>query len=123
MSEPVFTLREQEYLDCDVPMLTPTQAAKKLTAGFLLGLLQAAFTPGNDKADRKLISVSRLMRYTKYKKAVLRKRSGVPKKRDEKLLKKLNKQPFVLDLDTNDPDEFTRKMYEEYMQKHESDAK
>ena len=115
MSEITFTDRELDYLNCDVPMLTTGQKVRGLTVGFLIGLLQAAFTPGNSKGDQKLLSTSRRIRYTKYKKAVLRKRDGTPKKRDEKLLKKLNKKPFVLDFDTFDPDEYTRKMYEEYL--------
>lgn len=119
MSEITFTEREREYLDCDVPMLTTSQIVCALSGGFLIGLLQAAFSPGNSKGDQKLLSTSRLMRYTKYKKAVLRKRDGTPKKRDAKLLKKLNKKPFVLDLDTYDPDEFAQKLYDEYMEKHE----
>ena len=38
----------------------------------------------------------REIRYTKYKKAVLRKQNGTPEKNDGKLLKKLNKKDFVL---------------------------
>ena len=115
MSGVILTEKEQMYLDCPTPMLTAGQKAKGLTIGFLISFLQAAFTPGNSKGDQKLLSTSRVMRYTKYKKAVLRKRDGTPKKRDEKLLKKLNKKPFILDLDTYNPDEYTRKMYEEYL--------
>ena len=115
MSEIVFTDREREYLECDVPMPTRAQTVKGLTVGFITGLLQAAFTPGNSKGDQRILSASRLMRYKKYKQAVLRKRDQTPKKRDEKLLRKLNKKPFILDLDTYDPDEYTRKMYEEYL--------
>lgn len=117
MSNVTFTEREQMYLDCPTPMLTAGQTVRGLTVGFLLGLLQAAFSPGNDKGDQKLISTSRLMRYTKYKKAVLRKRDGTPKNRDEKLLRKLNKKPFALEFEAFDSDEYTRKLYEEYMQK------
>ena len=117
MNEVEFTDRELEYLDCPTPMLTKGQTARGLTLGFLIGLLQAAFAPGNDRGDKKLISTSRLMRYTKYKKAVLRKRGGTPKKGDEKLLRKLNRQPFVLESETYDADAYTRKLYEEYMNK------
>ncbi len=119
MSEITFTDRESEYLNCNVPLLTTGEKVRGLTVGFLIGLLQAAFTPGNSKGNQKLLSTSRLMRYTKYKKAVLRKRDGTPKKRDEKLLRKLNKKPFVLDPDTYDPDEFTKKLYDAYMEKLE----
>lgn len=122
MSEVTFTDRESEYLNCDVPMLTTGQKVSGLTVGFLIGLLQAAFSPGSDRGDRKLISTTRMMRYTKYKKAVLRKRDGTPKKRDEKLLRKLNKKPFVLEEETFDPDEYTRKLYEEYMEKHSENS-
>ena len=115
MSEVEFTLREREYLDCRTPMLTRGQTAKGLTIGFLIGLLQAAFAPGMDKGDKKLLSTGRLMRYTKFKKAVLRKQSGTPKKHDDKLLKKLNKKPFALETETFDADEYTRKLYEEYL--------
>ena len=118
MSGAEFTPRERDYLDCATPLLTPAQTVRGLTIGFLIGLLQAAFSPGNDKGDRRLLSTTRLMRYTKYKKAVLRKRDGAPKKGDAKLLVKLNKKPFVLEEDTFDADAYTRKLYEEYMEKH-----
>ena len=114
MSAITFTEKEQLYLDCQTPLLTRGQAFKGMTVGFLTGLLQAAFSPGNDKGDKKIISTSRLMRYTKYKKAVLRKRDGTPKKRDAKLLAKLNQKPFALEPETYDADEYTRKVYEEY---------
>lgn len=118
MSEITFTEKEQLYLDCPTPMLTTGQTVKGLTICFLIGLLQAAFSPGNSKGDQKLLSTSRLMRYTKYKQAVLRKRDGTPKKRDEKLLKKLNKKPFALEFEEYDTDAYTQKLYEEYMNTH-----
>ena len=115
MSEVELTVREREYLDCDTPTLTRGQTAKGLTIGFLIGLLQAAFAPGMDKGDKKLLSTGRLMRYTRYKKAVLRKQAGTPKKGDDRLLIKLNKKPFALEYESFDADEYTRKMYEEYL--------
>ena len=118
MNSVILTAREQEYLDCAEPMLTPGQTARALTVGFLIGLLQAVFTPGSSRGDQKLIAASRRMRYTKYKKAVLRKRDSAPKKSDARLLKKLNKQPFALDIETFDADEYTRRLYEDYMNKH-----
>lgn len=121
MSEIEFTLREREYLDCETPLLTPAKAAKGLTVGFLIGLLQAAFSPGSDRGDKRLMQTSRLMQYTKYKKAVLRKRDGVPKKGDQKLLNKLNKKPFALEAGAYDADAYTQKLYEEYMHKVKSE--
>ena len=110
----ILTARELDYYVCETPMLSPSKAAGMLVSGFLIGILQAAFTPGYDKGDSRIIKASKLIRYTKYKKAVLRKLENKPNKRDEKLLIKLNKQPFIFDLDT-DPDEFTRKIYEDYI--------
>ena len=115
MSGVILTEKEQMYLDCPTPMLTAGQKAKGLTIGFLISFLQATFTPGNSKGDQKLLSTARLMRYTKYKKAVLRKRDGTPKKRDARLLKKLNNKPFALAFEEYDSDEYTRKLYEEYL--------
>ena len=113
------TERERQYLDCAVPLLTAPRAVAKVAGGFFLGLLQAAFSPGNNKGDQKLMTAVRQIRYTKYKKAVLRKQSGTVKKRDERLLRKLNQKPFALAADTDDADEFTRKLYEEYMKQHQ----
>ena len=107
------TSREREYLDCEQPEITKGEAARGLIAGFLIGLVTAAFTPGNDKGDSMLIKTSRRMRYTRYKKAVRRKLDGTLTAKDEKLLKKLNADPFIYDL--YDPDEFVRKIYEERM--------
>ncbi len=121
MSTNELTPREREYLDCQTPLLSSGDAAVRLITGVLASLAQAAFTPGNGKADRRLMRAVREMRYTKYKKAVLRKLSGTPEKNDEKLLKKLNKNDFILIEDTYDPDEFTRQVYEDYM-KNQHDA-
>ena len=90
------TERELEYLNCDTPMLSGGSAAARLTMGIFASLFQAAFTPGNGKADRSLMRTVREMRYTRYKKAVLRKQAGTPNKGDEKLLNKLNKNDFIL---------------------------
>ena len=110
------TPREREYLDCETPMITAGGIFKGLTIGLLIGLLQAAFSPGFDKGDGRIIRTGRLMKYTKYKKAVLRKQAGAPAKGDDKLLKKLNSEPFIFDLDAG-PDEFIRRVYEERMNK------
>ena len=115
MSTENLTERELEYLNCDVPMISGGSAAARLTTGIVASVFQAAFTPGNGKADRRLMRTVREMRYTKYKKAVLRKKEGKPDKNDAKLLEKLNSKEFVLAEDTFDPDEYTRKVYEEYM--------
>lgn len=114
MSKAELTELERQYLECDVPMLTGSVAAMRITGAFFASLGQA-FLPGLNKADSKMIRTVRELRYTKYKKAVLRKQVGTPKKGDEKLLKKLNKTDFVLSFETYDPDEFTQKLYEEYM--------
>ena len=119
MSDVELTLREREYLECDIPMISGGRIAKELTIGFLTGLLQAAFSPGYSKGDSRIIRTTRLMRYTKYKKSVLRKTESTPKKGDEKLLKKLNSQPFAMDAET-DPDEFTARIYEEYMSRQQT---
>ena len=114
------TDREREYAACETPMLTPAETAKGLSVGFLIGLVQAAFSPGNDKGDRRLMETARLIRYTRYKKAVLRKVSDTPKSGDDKLLQKLNKKPFALEVDTFDADAFTEKIYAEYMERNHS---
>ena len=95
MSEITLTAREREYLDCQVPLLSGSTAAMRFTGAFFASIGQA-FLPGIDKADSKMIRTARELRYTKFKKAVLRKRDGTPKKGDDKLLEKLNRQEFVL---------------------------
>ena len=109
------TEREREYLACETPMISAGQAASGLLSGFFIGLLQSAFSPGYDKGDSRLIRTSRLMRYTRYKKAVIRKTNGDLTDKDIKTLKKLNKSSFILD--DYDADAFTARMYEEYMNK------
>ena len=119
MSENELTLREREYLECDVPMVSTGSAVGRVSMGIFASLFQAAFMPGVDKADRSLMKTIREIRYTKYKKAVLRKQSGTAEKKDIKTLEKLNKKSFVLEVDTYDADKFTAKVYEEYMKKNE----
>lgn len=121
MSAPELTAREREYLDCETPMISAGTAAARLITGVFVSLLQAAFTPGNGKADRGLFRTVREIGYTKYKKAVLRKQIGELTKKDERLLVKLNKKPFVLDEDTFDADKYTQELYEEYMRAHRNE--
>ena len=118
MSDTILTEREQEYLRCETPMISGGSAAVRIITGVFGSLAQAAFTPGNGKADMSLMRTMKEIRYTRYKKAVLRKQDGAMKKSDRKLLIKLNKKDFILAEDTYDPDEFTRKVYEEYMRSH-----
>ena len=115
------TLREQEYCDCQTPLLTGGQAAGRIIIGVFASLAQAVFMPSSaySKADRGLIRTAKEITYSKYKKAVLRKQAETPKKNDRKLLEKLNSKPFVLAEDSYDPDEFTGKIYEEYMKNNE----
>lgn len=111
------TLREREYLDCQVPLLSASSAVMRIIGGIFASLGGALLSPGYSKADSKLIRTAREIRYTKYKKAVLRKLEDQPKKGDEKLLKKLNKKDFVLAFETYDADKFTEELYREYMEK------
>lgn len=114
MSGVILTEREREYAECSVPLLSAGSAAARII-GAVFASIGQAFFPGMNKAESKLIRTVREIRYTKYKKAVLRKLAGEPEKGDEKLLKKLNSKDFVLAYETYDPDEFTEKLYEEYM--------
>ncbi|MBQ1473968.1 MAG: hypothetical protein IIZ32_01565 [Ruminococcus sp.] len=125
MSEVKLTEREREYLDCETSMITKGSAAARLITGFFAGFFQTIFAPSSayNKVDKRLMRTIREIRYTKYKKAVLRKQSGTPKKNDEKLLKKLNQKDFVFDVDNFDPDAYAKQLYEEYMKKHENSEK
>lgn len=120
MSEIRLTDREREYLDCEIPLLTGGRAVGHVTLGVLASMAQALFMPSASysKADRGLMRTIRELYYTKYKKAVLRKQSGTPKKNDAKLLKKLNEKDFIFAAEAYDPDEFTKQVYEEYMKNH-----
>jgi len=114
----IFTERELEYLNCDVPMLSGADAAMRIIGAVFASLGSAILSPGAGKADEKLIRTVRELRYTKYKKAVLRKRDGAEKKSDEKLLKRLNQNDFVLAYETYDSDAYAEQLYAEYMKKH-----
>ena len=120
MSGSELTDREREYLDCEVPLLSFGSACLRLIAGVFVSFAQAVFAPSSSygAADRRLMRTVREIRYTGYKKAVLRKADGKLTEKDEKLLKKLNKKDFILAPDTYDPDEFTKQVYEEYMRNH-----
>lgn len=123
MSDTQLTEREREYLDCETPMITGGSAALRLIGGVLASMAQAVFSPNTSygKADRGLMRTAREIRYTRYKKAVLRKQQGNPAKNDCKILAKLNKKPFILEEDAYDPDAFTQQVYEEYMNKVRSE--
>ena len=118
MSKTEFTERERQYLDCETPMISTGSAVTRIATGVVTSLFQAAFTPGSGKADQKLFRTVRVIRYTKYKRAVLHKHNGNITKKDAKLLAKLNKKPFVLDVDTFDADKYTQQMYDEYIRSH-----
>ncbi|MBQ9680678.1 MAG: hypothetical protein IJV48_08375 [Ruminococcus sp.] len=121
MSDIELTAREQEYLDCEVPLVSTGSAAARITMGVFASMLQTVFTPSVDKADRGLMKTIREIRYTRYKKAVLRKLSGESTEKDKKTLKKLNEKPFILEVDTYDADKYAQELYEEYMRTHERD--
>lgn len=120
MSNIELTPREQEYLNCETPLITGGQATGRIILGTLASFGQALVSPSSvyGKAERKLTRTIREITYTKYKKAVLRKQSGTPKKNDDKILKKLNKKDFVFAADSYDPDAFTKQVYEEYLRTH-----
>lgn len=120
MSDVILTDREREYAECEVPLLSGGTAAMRFVWAFFASIGQA-FLPGIDKADSKMIRTARELRYTKFKKAVLRKRDGTPKKGDDKLLKKLNEQAFALAFETYDPDAFAEQLYEQYMENHKDE--
>lgn len=123
MSNTELTERERQYLDCDVALLSGGKAALRIFTGVLASCAQALFSPSSSygKADRGLMRTAREIRYTRYKKAIIRKRDDCMKDGDEKLLAKINKKDFVLAPDIYDPDEFTMQIYEEYMRTHPSD--
>ena len=120
------SLTEQErlYFDCKTEAPSGKQSAAAITKNMLASFFSMLFravlaqTSAPSKADRRLFEAIKLKRYAKFKAAVLRKAAGTRRKGDEKLLKKLNKAPFVLSEETYDPDEYTRQLYEEYMEKH-----
>ena len=120
MSEIILTERERQYAECEVPLLSGGSAAMRIVGAFFASIGQAIL-PGTNSADSRMIRTAREMRYTKYKKAVLRKLDNKPKKGDDKTLRKLNKKEFVLAFETYDPDEFTEKLYEEYLKKVKSE--
>lgn len=113
MSTEQLTERERQYAECEVPILSGANAAARIIGAFFASIGQA-FLPGTAKED-KMVRTARELRYTRYKKAVLRKIDEQPKKGDEKILRKLNKQDFVLSFETYDPDAFTEQLYEDYM--------
>ena len=121
MSEINFTETEQQYLDCDVPMLSGGTAAMRVIGGFFASFGQSLIMPSTafTKMDKGLFRAIREIRYTKYKKAVLKKQEGTLTEKDKKTLKRLNKYDFILAPDIYNSDEFTRKIYEEYMRKQE----
>ena len=113
------TDREREYLDCAVPMIGAGSAAMRVTGAVFASLGAAVLSPGSGKAEERLIRTVREIRYTRFKKAVLRKRDNTPKKGDDKILKKLNRTDFILAYETYDSDAFADELYTEYMKKHQ----
>lgn len=120
----LLTEKELDYLNCDVPTIDGGRFALHAVRGFLIAFItavfRALFMPSSDfsKSDSRLIQHIRLRKYTKFKMAVERKAAKTPQKGDEKILRKLNRTDFVLSEETFDPDEFTRKVYEDYMKTH-----
>ena len=121
MSDAQLTPREREYLECETPLLSGGKAALRLIGGFFASFGKAIVSPTTvyGKSEQKITRTVKEIRYTRYKKAVLRKQNGTPKKGDEKLLKKLNKKDFIFAEDAYDPDEFTKQIYEEYLKRQE----
>lgn len=114
------TPREREYIACETPMISASAAILRLIAGVGASFFRAILAPSSEynNTDSRLLRTIKEIRYTRYKKAVLRKRDSLPKKHDERLLRRLNKTPFVLAEDTYDPDAFVAEVYAEYMRNH-----
>ncbi len=114
------TEREREYLACDTEMITRSSAVIRLTTGMVTMFFRAIFVPSSEynKTDYRFTRTIREIQYTKYKKAVLRKQSDASKPSDERVLRKLNRVPFVLEEDTYDPDRYIEEIYAEYMKNH-----
>ena len=117
------TETERAYLECETPMLSGGDAALRLIGGFFASFARAVVSPSSEynNTDSKLIRTAKEILYTKYKKAVLHKAEGALTKRDTRVLKKLNRLPFVLAEDTYDPDKFVEEIYAEYMKTHTED--
>lgn len=98
MSETNFTVRELEYLNCETPLISTGSAVMRIIGGVFAAIGQTIVMPSSayNKADRRIMRTMREIRYTKYKKAVLRKRDGTLTEKDKKTLEKLNKKDFVL---------------------------
>ncbi len=124
MSEKL-TEREREYLDCKEPMVSTKNAVMRIVGNVFAAFGQTIVMPSSaySKTDRKIMRAVRDLRYTKYKKAVIRKQEGKLTKRDGRLLAKLNKKPFALENETFDSDEFKRQLYEDIMKRREENEK
>ncbi len=120
----LLTEREKEYFDCQIESESSSPSALTLIGNivmsFFAAVLRALFVPSSDysKADRRLLYNLRLRKYAKYKAAVMRKAQGESAKGDDKILIKLNRKEFVLSEDLFDPDEYTQKVYDDYMSSH-----
>lgn len=115
----ILTEKELRYIECDTPMSSLFVTVMKITIGViisLVGLLLTAASSSSPAADKFLKNTLKSAKYTKYKKAVIRKQNSASKKSDAKLLRKINSTDFVFSQTETTNDSFDEELIRIYSQ-------
>ncbi len=126
MSNGEFTELEKRYLDDKTQMLSLSKTVLRYTLGAVAVIFSSLISPSaesnNIPFSGYIKNTKKLSRYTKFKKAVIRKQNGTIKKTDSKILSTLNSTNYALD-EEKEPaveDENIKEIYDEYMRTHQN---
>lgn len=127
MSNGEFTELEKRYLEDKTQMLSPSKTVLRYTLGAVAVVFSSLLSPSaesnNIPFSGYIKNTKKLSRYTKFKKAVLRKQNGTSKKFDSKILSTLNSTNYALDEEKGSAveDENIKEIYDEYMRTHQNE--
>lgn len=127
MSNQEFTELEKRYLDDKTQMLSLSKTVLRYTLGAVAVIFSSLISPSaesnNIPFSGYIKNTKKLSRYTKFKKAVIRKQDGKSKKSDSKILSRLNSSNYALDeeKDSAVEDENIKEIYDEYMRTHQNE--
>lgn len=120
---------EKRYINSNESTITVPSIIFRTTMGVVLVALSSLVVPSAETKvpfSSFLINTKKRAKFTKYKKAIENKLNNSISKKDEKILKKLNSEPYIFDIDessTKAEEENIEKIYDEYMKEHNNDNK
>lgn len=123
----ILSEKEKRYLEHDELIISPLFLTIRIFVSVFLLIISSLMTPsaeGKMPFSSFFKNTKKRVKYTKYRKAVIKKLENRSSDNNEKILSKLNSEPFVFDEDTDEKikeEQEIEKIYEKYLEEHEND--